>query len=236
MNHMSENKSWFSWIKNIQNRIFLAQICSAALLPLICVLVYCFFQGKGLSQVYLPCSEWNDELFYFKQVEGIVSYGYPRGYFGFNESHALTLSFAAWSPVLVFPWIIWGKLFGWTLLSPIICNLLLMMVTMGLFIVLVRPEIKQQAVLMGLYCLYTPFLRYILSGMPEIICFCMLIFFYGLAIREIRQHAKWSLLLLLAMGVLMTWMRPYLILFLLLPCFLWIRRNRMAGMGGSIGV
>ena len=89
-------------------------------LPLLCCLVYCAFQGRGIGQVYLPNSEWNDELFYFKQVESIVNFGYPQGYFGFNESHALKLSFAAWSPVLVFPWILWGLLFGWNLMSPIL--------------------------------------------------------------------------------------------------------------------
>ena len=89
-----------------------------ALLPLLCCLVRTAAEGRSIGQVYLPSSEWNDELFYFKQVEGIVNYGFPRGYFGFNESHALQLSFAAWSPVLVFPWILWGLLFGWNLLMP----------------------------------------------------------------------------------------------------------------------
>ena len=63
------------------------------ILPLVCCLVYCGVQGRSLGEVYPPCSEWNDELFYYKQVEGIVNYGYPQGYFGFNESHALKLSF-----------------------------------------------------------------------------------------------------------------------------------------------
>ena len=93
------------------------------ILPLVCCLVYCGVQGRSLGEVYPPCSEWKDELFYYKQVEGIVNYGYPQGYFGFNESHALKLSFAAWSPVLVFPWILWGLVFGWNLMSPMFCNI-----------------------------------------------------------------------------------------------------------------
>lgn len=233
---MSEKHDGFSWLQKKENRVLLAQIGIATVLPFVCVLAYCLLQGRGMGQVYLPCSEWNDELFYFKQVEGIVSYGFPQGYFGFNESHALKLSFAAWSPVLVFPWILWGKLFGWTLFSPILCNLLLMMGTMGIFVLLVRPSIRQQIVLTVLFCLFTPFVRYILSGMPEIICFCMLILFYGLAIWEIRKPAVWSLTVLLVMGFLMTLMRPYLILFLLLPCFLWIRKKRVTGIVGSVFV
>lgn len=154
-----------------------------AALPLICCLVYCAMQGKTIGEVYLPGSEWNDELFYFKQVEAIVNFGYPRGYFGFNESHALKLSFAAWSPVLVFPWIIWGLLFGWNLMSPIICNIILLTVAMFLFVWLVKPNWKQLGILTLLFCLYTPFVRYMLSGMPEIICFSMLIIFYALAMN-----------------------------------------------------
>jgi hypothetical protein len=71
------------------------------LLPLLCCVIHCAYQGYTIGDVYLPSSEWNDELFYFKQVEAMLSHGYPYGYFGFNESHALKLSFAAWSPVLV---------------------------------------------------------------------------------------------------------------------------------------
>ncbi len=74
-----------------------------ALLPVIACLVYCVGKGQGIGQIYLPASERNDELIYYKQVEAILRCGYPQGYFGFNESHALRLSFAAWSPVLMLP-------------------------------------------------------------------------------------------------------------------------------------
>lgn len=127
---MTENK-YVSWMKK-HKRLLKALLMS--LLPLVCCVVACALQGKTISQVYLPAGEWNDELFYFKQVEGIVHFGYPRGYFGFNESHALKASFAAWSPVLVFPWILWGLCFGWNLLSPIYCNIFLMMLAVFLFV------------------------------------------------------------------------------------------------------
>ena len=141
-----------------------------SLLPLICCLVHCGVQGYSIRDVYLPASEWNDELFYFKQVEGILKNGYPYGYFGFNESHAAKLSFAAWSPVLVIPWVLWGFVFGWNLLSPIWCNIFLMGLAIFLFVLLVKPQKKQMLTLAVLYCLFPMFTRYILSGMPEIIC------------------------------------------------------------------
>ena len=224
------------WWKQDDRGVMLVKACLMACLPLLCCLVYCGAQGRRIGEVYLPLSEWNDELFYFKQVEGIVSFGYPQGYFGFNESHALKLSFAAWSPVLVFPWIIWGLLFGWNLLSPIICNICLLTLAVFLFVWLARPTWKQLGVSALLFCLYTPFVRYMLSGMPEIICFSLLIVFYGLAYNELDREKTYKLVLLFVMAGLMTLMRPYLLLFLLLPIFLWVRKSRWKGAVGSAGV
>ena len=223
-----------AWWKQDKRYVTFIKSVLLALLPVMCCLVYCAGQGRTLGQVYLPGSEWNDELFYYKQVEGIIQFGYPQGYFGFNESHALKLSFAAWSPVLVFPWVLWGLVFGWNLMSPIVCNIVLMTLGCFLFVWLVKPDWKQLGILSLLFCLFRLFVRYMLSGMPEIICFVMLILFYGLAINYLKRDKAWKLVLLLVIGSVMTLMRPYLLLFLLLPMYLWIRRNRRKGLLGSI--
>ena len=60
-------------------------------LPVLSVLIRNIINPAPVS---LITSQWNDELFYFKQVEAIINYGFPRGYYGFNESKALSLSFA----------------------------------------------------------------------------------------------------------------------------------------------
>lgn len=226
-------RKFADWWKQDKRYITMGKAVLLGLLPLLCCVVYCAMQGKTIGQVYLPESEWNDELFYYKQVEGIVNYGYPLGYFGFNESHALKLSFAAWSPVLVFPWIIWGFLFGWNLMSPILCNIVLMMLCCFLFVWLVKPSWKQLGILGLLFCFYTPFVRYMLSVMPEVICFSMLITFYGLAINYLQKEKTYKLVLLFLLSGVMTLMRPYLLLFLVLPVFFWIRRSGWKGVLGS---
>lgn len=226
-------EKFINWWKEEERALSLLKALLMACLPILCCLVYCAMQGRSIGEVYLPDSQWNDELFYYKQVEGIVNYGYPLGYFGFNESHALKLSFAAWSPVLVFPWIVWGLLFGWNLLSPIICNIVLLTVAVFLFVWLVKPTWKQMGICGLLFCLYTPFVRYMLSGMPEVICFSMLIVFYGVAYNYLQREKGWKLAVLFAMASVMTLMRPYLLLFLLLPAFLWIRKNKVWGLIGS---
>lgn len=205
-----------------------------AALPLLCCVVSCAMQGRSIGEVYLPGSEWNDELFYFKQVESMVEFGYPKGYFGFNESHALKLSYAAWSPVLVFPWIIWGVLFGWNMMSPVICNIILLTAAVFLFVWLVKPTWKQLGILTLLFCLYTPFVRYMLSGMPEIICFGMLIVFYGIAVNYLEKEAFSKIVWMFVISGLLTLMRPYMILFMLLPMYFWVRCRKWKGFVGSV--
>ena len=220
---------FLDWWKKDKRYMTLCKALLLALLPVLCCVVGSAVQGRGIGETYLPSSEWNDELFYYKQVESIVKFGYPQGYYGFNESHGLKLSFAAWSPVLVLPWIVWGFLFSWNLLSPVICNILLMTAAVFLFAWLTRPTWKQTGVLTLLFCLYTPFVRYMLSGMPEIICISHLIVFYGLAVSYQREERIWKLVGLFVLSGLLTLMRPYMLLFLLLPVCFWIGAARRKG-------
>lgn len=219
-----------------ENKILYLQAVLMGLLPLLYVIVFCAMEGGTVSQVYLANSDWNDELFYFKQVESMLEYGYPQGYFGFNESHALKLSFAAWSPVLVWPWLVLGKLFGWTFMSPIYYNILLMMITMVGFVLIVKPSWKQLGLLTILFCTYTPFVRYMLCGMPEIICFSMLIFYFAVMVKHLETPTRKGLIWLILLAAVMTLMRPYLILFLLYPLGCLIMEKKWKGGLISVGI
>ncbi|MBQ9122659.1 MAG: glycosyltransferase family 39 protein [Lachnospiraceae bacterium] len=225
-----KNQKWMKWLET-HNYIVKGLILS--FVPLLCCVVTCAVQGKTIGNVYLPSSLWNDELFYFKQVEAILEYGFPQGYYGFNESHALKLSFAAWSPALVWPWLIWGLLFGWNMMSPIYCNIAIMMLTMFGFTCLVKPSNKQLGMLALMFVTFTPFTRYMLSTMPEVICFSMVImtFAVGVSYQQKEHVAKW--ILLFAMTGLMTLMRPYLILFMLLPVYFAWQKRKWIGLLGS---
>ena len=220
--------------KLYKNRITILKAGALGLLPLLCCMVACAMQGKSIMDIYLPASEWNDELFYFKQVEAILSHGYPRGYFGFNESHALKLSFAAWSPVLVWPWLLWGLLFGWNLMSPILCNIAVMTIAMVVFVLLVKPSWKQSGLLALLFCTFTPFVNFMLRGMPEAICFAMVIVYYALFLRHQEKEDAVSLVLLFVFAGVMTLMRPYLVLFYLYPMCRWVRNHKWIGALGSV--
>lgn len=214
----------------------LTQAVLLALLPLLCCFVRCALDGEAISSVWLPGGLWNNELVFYKQVEGIVHYGYPQGYFGFNESHALKLSFGARSPVLVFPWVIWGLIFGWDLWSPVVCNIVLTSLVCFLFVCMTKPAWKQLGVLALLFSLYAPFTRYMLSGMAEILCYDMLILFYALAVNYLDRKKAYKLVLLFILGVVMTLMRPWLLPVLLLPAYLLTRRSGWKGAAGSAAV
>ncbi len=216
-----------------RNGILYLKAVMMGLLPLLCCVITCAMHGYSLNDIYLPASDWNDELFYYKQVESMLSFGYPQGYFGFNESHALKFSFAAWSPVLVFPWLVFGDLFGWNMMSPIYCNILLMSLACVIFVLLVKPKWKNLFLLTLLFCVFTPFTLYMLRGMPECICFSMLIIYYAVMEWYIREEKNRGIVWMLVLSGLMTLMRPYLVLFMIYPVIMWIKQNKKWGIIGS---
>ena len=201
----------------------------AGFLPVFICAVYAWNQGGSLSEIYFPNSEWNDEVFYYKQVEAIINNGFPKGYFGFNESHARLLSFAAWSPALYMPWALWGLIFGWSLMSPVIFNILALSILLIMYVCLLRPDFKQFGRVMLLFLLYTICARYMLSIVPEIICHCFAsaVCILGMSYQE--QESRTKLVLMFLISAYATLMRPYLFLFMLLPMYFAVKRNRKRG-------
>ena len=222
--------------EHIRRHIRFYKAVLMALIPLLACVVTCAIEGRAIWDVYIPASDWNDELFYYKQVEGMLKFGYPYGYFGFNESHAEVLSFAAWSPVLVCPWLIWGFLFGWNLLSPVYCNIAIMMLAVFLFVWLVKPDWKQMVRIAVLFAVFPQFTRYMQSVMPECICFAMLIVFVGFAYAYMQEEKTGHIVGMFVIAGLLTLMRPYMIVFLILPAVLLIRRLKWWGAGISVGI
>ncbi len=200
-----------------------------ALVPLAAGILYCLGEGKSIFQIFLPASVWNDELFYYKQVEAVVNCGIPQGFFGFNESTARYLSFAAWSPVVLIPYILWGFLFGWNLMSPVFCNIFLSMLAMFLFVYLARPE-KRQCIALAIMYLASLFTtRYMLSGMSENICSFWAIIYLGLVFHYRKEEKNSCLIGMFLIVGIMTLIRPYYLIFILLPAYYAIKKYRLKG-------
>lgn len=197
------------------------------LAPILCVLMRTLLVGQPLSTIWLGASQWNDELFYYKQVECMVNNGYPMGFFGYNESAAGTLSFGAWSPVILLPWALFGKIFGWSSLTPFIANLVYICIAMFLLGIFAKPTIEKTLIITFSFLLITPMSRYILSCMPEVVIISLLIVLVSMiaGFNESR-HKKGRTITMLVLVFILTLMRPYFVMFFIFPFIVGNRREK----------
>lgn len=212
-----------------KNRAQILTIFIFGMFPLVCALVYTLKDGYTPFDVYLPASYWNDELMYYKQVENVVKEGLSKGWFGFNEAHGAVYPFAAWSPVILVPWIVWGKLFGWNLTAPIVSSIVFSMIALAVFAWMVKPSVKESCIFLGLLAVFVPYTRYLLCGMPEAIFMALGIVFMGFSIRYCRREKISDLAVLFGICVFLMLARPYLGLFFLLPLWFGIKKYRWKG-------
>lgn len=201
-------------------------ILSFVMFPLVCCYILCWMNGIGISEISLLGNAGNDEVIYYKMIEGIAHYGMPVGYFGYNESHAAVGTFSTWSPALLLFWGIWGKIFGWNLWSPMICNIVLLMLAMGIFAILTKPDYKQSAIILGMYFVCQFISDMALTTLPEVSCYFLVIVFAAISINLARTDSYWKikLIFLFASVMWLTWMRPYYCVLLILPIYELLRR------------
>lgn len=215
---------------DLKNKLYkMMQVAVCGFIPLASCILYCTVQGQSMRSIYLPNTACSDDIYYYKMVEGMVKFGYPLGYFGYNESHAVFASFGVWSPVLLMPWVIWGKAFGWEYFSPILCNICILSSGFVVFAILAKPTWKQIVSIAVLFFTVTPFTRYILSGMPETITYSLMIIVYGIVFSYFKRETIEKLIGMFLIITFLSLMRPYFMVFLLLPGILWIRRSKGAG-------
>lgn len=199
----------------------------ALLMPLLICLLYCLIRGVKLWDLYLPASYNNDCVFYYKLVESVAGMGTPSGYFGFNESHALIGGFAAWSPLIVMPWALWGVIFGWSYSSVFVCNIVLFSVALALFVFLAEPEFKELGALFVLLLLFPSFTIHLLNALPEIVLMSFMAVFLGLAVRSAKREPKAaSIAVMFVIAAYLTMVRPYMVLFIFLPAFFLCKLKR----------
>ncbi len=205
------------------------------ILPWLCCAAYCLKTGNSIKDIYLPASQWNDEIIYYKEVESLVHFGRTMGFFGYAENHALIGGLSVWSPVLLLPWYLWGLLFGWNLLAPVWCNLALLTLAMALFCVLARPS-KRQSLWIGIfYVLFLHFTRYALSAQVEVTVYAFLIIALGIVYSLKRKFSYRKIVLLYVFLTLLTLMRPYLVLLSVIPGYLLVKRNKRF-VGAGVGI
>lgn len=209
------------------------QICfflAIMLTPLAGCELILFLQGMLLQDLSLLTSQCNDEVAYYLQISGILKYGHPLGYWGYNEGHALHGTLSAWSPALYVLQIIYGKVFGWTYNYPVYSNILWMTVAMGIFALVVKPDARQTTKIVLLYLASLYVSRYVVSGMAEPSVYSITIITVGFIIglnsnRESNFYKTMCLYGTLVFLFFLCLMRPYFVVLYLFPLFFCINNR-----------
>lgn len=208
---------------NIASFIFLV------ISPIIAGILYCKFDGKKITDIYIPLSGWNDELTYYKQIEAIINGGI-RGFFGYNQSRAAFGGYAAWGPIPLLPYVAWGKLFGWNLLSPIIANIAFFGIGLAFFSAFLKPSGLSKFEI-GLTVIFLPIItRHVFSGLTEsffigslvIVISCFLFLFSEIEKEpheKLKNKEKRAYLYSIILISLLTIMRGYYAVFFLILLF-----------------
>lgn len=210
----------------------LSKAVCCGLIPILGCILYCMFQGQSLKSIYLPNTASADDIFYYKMVAGMVNFGSPLEYFGYNESHAMVSSFGVWSPILLMPWALWGKVFGWGYSSPIMCNICMLSSAFAVFAVLAKPTWKQIISIALLFLPVIPFTTYVLSGRPEIVGYSLIIIMYGIVYSYYKRENTYKLIMVFVIVTILSLMRPYFMIFLIFSGILWVRRSKLVGLTG----
>jgi len=220
-------------LKEKKNKKLLLKCMIALFFPFVLCLLYCLIRDISLFDIYVPASKNNDSLYYFKLVESVRYDLYPRGYFGFNESHAANLTFAAWSPLMLLPWTVAGFIFGWGFRSAVFINILLFALAFTVFVFLTDLEIGQYLNITIIYALFPSFFIHLMCILPEAFIAGLLLIFLGFYIRisndkNSKKTETVSFVLLILISVFLTLLRPYMVVFFIVPCVLAFKKKRTA--------
>lgn len=211
------------------------------LTPLISAILFCLKDGRTISDIYIPLGGWSDEITYYKQIEGILSHGMPKGYFGYNQSRALYGPLGVWGLIPLIPYIFWGFFFGWDYCSPIYANIFFGMLALAGLYVILRPRKRTMAVL-SFFWISNQFLnRYVLSGVIETSVMMQLMFVIAcgeyLLSERVRTQPDRSftpakdravMILCTVLISFMTLARPYFAVLYLIPLWKALRDRKKA--------
>ena len=163
----------------ISKILFTASAILLFFTPLLSAIVFCLKDGRMLNEVCIYLSGWSDEITYFKQIEGMVEFGSPKGYFGYNQSKAIYGPYSVWGIFPLIPYYLYGLVFGWSYQSPIYANILFCMIALMFYIIMVHPKWSQMLSFSVCWFFYYFLNRYINSGVIEALFIASLIVVYS---------------------------------------------------------
>ena len=181
----------------------------ALVIPLIGAVLLLHKYGLSFQDVYIINTPWNDELSYYKQIEGMITYGHPKGYFGYNESTALLGTNGPWSPILMLPYVLIFKIVGLGTQQLLYANIILAGLTLAWLVKIFNLNIRQ---VIGIALFWIGFVnvdRYIFSIAPEFIVTLSVIWLFSSIFKYYISTQKRYLFLFWIILFLLTLARGY---------------------------
>lgn len=197
--------------KTSDNKIlrYLFIICFA-LVPVIALVIMSIVSGQSLFNVFMPAGKANDEMFYYKQIDAIIGFLMPQGYFSYNEAAPLVGSYGAWIPLIYVPYALIGKIIGWNFGTILFINVLMMCIGFLVFALMTDCSVKTKICAAICYCAMLFYTKSVYCGMVEALFYMNIILFISILFSGMKYSKKYDRLLLIA--VLSTIMRPYYLL------------------------
>lgn len=187
-------------------------------IPLFCSIIFAALQGIALWEIDPFASLWNDEVFYHEQIEAMIKYGAPLGYFGYNGSTAQVGTLGAWPEFILYPYVLLGSIFGMSPYHMIGYNVLIMMLAFGIFYVLAKPEKWQCVIIALLFFTFPANMRYLMSGMVEALYNAVIIVLVGFLVYFQRgKYNRISLGIAYFLVFYFAVSRPWLLIFVFIP-------------------
>lgn len=209
-------------------------ICFACI-PVIACVIFAALQGMALWQVDPFASLWNDEVFYYEQIEAMVKYGAPLGYFGYNGSFAEIGTLGAWPAFVLYPYVLLGYVFGISPYHMIAFNIAFMMLAFGAFYYLTKPKMWQSIAIALLFFTFPASMRYLMSGMVEALFNASIVVLIGFLIYFQREkYGRVALGIAYFLVFYFAVCRPWFLIFIFIPAFYHFRLNKKESIVASL--
>lgn len=142
------------------------------------VAIYHYLRNGGMSAV--PALMWNDEAAYYQMIKTYTEYLSPAGYWGFNGNHAIMGTGGAWSPAIIWPYVIFAHIFPLSKGFVFFVNLFYITLANIIFYFCVKPDTKQSIKLALAQAGSAVFILYLSVNMSEMFRYAIAIVLAGL--------------------------------------------------------
>lgn len=166
------------------------------------VAAYYYIHNGGMS--WVPGLKWNDEAAYYQMIKTYAKYWQPAGYWGFNGNHAIMGTGGAWSPAIIWPYVIFAYIFPLSKGFVYFVNLFYITLANIIFYFCVKPDKKQSLKLALAQAGSAVFILYLSVNMSEMFRYAIAIVLAGLIyqiyFKESPKLIKYAVTPLLILG------------------------------------